>query len=742
MGEIATSAICSLSKMCYSFLFHALCLLVWIVSNNHVRADVVMGNYNSIVSGVVDATSGSDRCTYSSTVRLIPYDGVSYQGTPEVLYNGKWCSVNQGYWDMQAANVFCNEAGMGDAVSDYLQNVYYYGSTSTYPQLGGFYCDGTESSLQDCRMVCCWGGTDGYLYPSYYGGQNAAVECTHPKYDIEGCGEFVITTVAGTGNISYSSYATYATSANLYNPFGVAIDSLGNLFIADTLNNVIRKVSKQGSISTLAGTGTAGYSNDGGDPTSAMLNQPKGLSVDSSTGNVYIADTSNNRVRLVTQPTSLSSSCTVALTPYNGVLYQGTPMALHNGVWGTIDNDYWDMEDANVFCNELGMGDAVTISNGQYGQSYVTQWSGFNCDGTESSLQECQQANGDNNNWDVMDYGSPQNPNYDDAGVLCSHASTYTNGCIYDGSYNISTIIGTGVSGSSVDGIDATSATLSSPSGVAFDSSGNVYVADAGNNRIRKVTKSTGIIITFAGGGNAFGDNVAATSTTLSSIIGISVGSSDNLYVADGGNNRIRKIARSTGIITTIAGSGDSGYSGDNGPATNAALSSPSGVAVYVTTSYPILVSVYIADTGNNCIRKVAMSTSIITTVAGTGTSGFSGDYGPATSAGLSSPSGVAVDAETGDLYIADTGNKRVRKVFYYSRAPSSSMTFAPSSPHLISFSLSMTVGNWPFNYVPASSEQAISSLIADVTDTSNINLNLVISEESVRRRKLLSSYR
>ena len=136
------------------------------------------------------------------------------------------------------------------------------------------------------------------------------------------------------------------------------------------------------------------------------------------------------------------------------------------------------------------------------------------------------------------------------------------------------------------------------------------------------------------------------------------------------------------------------------------------------------------------------MSNSVIVTIAGTGASGFSGDYGPATNAKLSSPSGVAVDSKTGDLYIADNGNMRIRRVYYYSTAPSSSMTFAPSTPHLTSFPLLMTVSNWPYDYVAASSEQAISSLIADVTDTSTVNLNLTISEESSQRRKLLSSYR
>ena len=724
-------------RMCQSSLFHAaLCLLVV----TSVRTDAVVGNYDAISSGEVEATGGSEIFCSSSNVRLVAYNGVSYGGTPMVLHNGVWGTIDNDYWDMEDANVFCNELGMGDAVSiSYGQYGQSYGT-----QWVGFSCNGLESSLQDCDQA--YGGSDwevmdyGSVYNPNY--DDAGVRCSHEPLDIDGCGSsgYAISTVAGTGNTSYSSVNDYsdATSVNLYNPFGVAMDTSSNLYITDTQHSVIYKVNKYGKISTFAGDGSAGYSNDSVEARLAMLNRPKGVAV-SSTGEVYIADTGNHRIRLVTPP-MLSSSCRVALMSYNGVPYEGTPMVLHNGVWGTIDNDYWDMYDANVFCNELGMGDAVSISYGEYGPSYVTQWYGFVCDGAESSLQDCNLPYG---YWDVMDYGSVNNPNYDDAGVKCSYASTDANGgCLYDGTffYSISTIIGTGVSGSSGDGTDATSASLSNPSGLALDSSGNVYVADGGNSRIRKVTKSTGIINTYAGGGDAFRDNVAATSTTLSSIIGISVGSSDNVYVADGGNNRIRKIARFTGIVTTIAGTGDSGYSGDDGPATNAALSNPSGVAVYVTSSYPILLSVFIADTGNNCIRKVDMSNSVIVTIAGTGASGFSGDYGPATNAKLSSPSGVAVDSKTGDLYIADNGNMRIRRVYY--STPSSSMTFAPSTPHLTSFPLLMTVSNWPYDYVAASSEQAISSLIADVTDTSTVNLNLTISEESSQRRKLLSSYR
>jgi hypothetical protein len=264
-----------------------------------------------------------------------------------------------------------------------------------------------------------------------------------------------------------------------------------------------------------------------------------------------------------------------------------------------------------------------------------------------------------------------------------------------------------------------------------------VYVADGGNSRIRKITKSTGFINTYAGGGASFKDDVDATSTTLSSTIGICVGSAGYVYIADGGNNRVRRIIN--GIISTIAGTGTSGYDGDNGPVSSATLSNPSGVAVYVSSSKKV--TVYIADTGNNCIRQI--SNSIISTIAGTGTSGYSGDNGAATSAQLNGPTSIVVDSSSGDIYVADNGNHRIRKITYSSsNSPSSAGTFAPSTPRIISFPLLMTVDNWPFNYAPVNSKEAILSLVTDITDTSNVNLNLTISEKNSQRRRLLSSYR
>jgi YVTN family beta-propeller protein len=222
----------------------------------------------------------------------------------------------------------------------------------------------------------------------------------------------------------------------------------------------------------------------------------------------------------------------------------------------------------------------------------------------------------------------------------------------------ITTVAGTGVQGYSGDNGPATSAQLHYPYGVAVDASGNIYIADGSNHRIRKLNASTGIISTVAGTGvgGYSGDNGPATSAQLAFPNGVSVDASGNLYIADLDNNRIRKVNVSNGIISTVAGTGVQGYSGDNGLSTSAQLYFPYGVLVDATGN------IYIADNSNNRIRKVNASTGIISTIAGTGVGGYSGDNGPATSAQLNSPYGVSVDA-AGNLYIADYGNHRIRKV-------------------------------------------------------------------------------
>jgi sugar lactone lactonase YvrE len=222
----------------------------------------------------------------------------------------------------------------------------------------------------------------------------------------------------------------------------------------------------------------------------------------------------------------------------------------------------------------------------------------------------------------------------------------------------ITTVAGTGWGGFGGDGGPATASWLYYPKGIAIDSSGNIFIADSGNNRIRKVSSSTGAISTVAGTGGAVynGDNRLATTATLFSPSDVAVDGAGNLYIADTQNHRVRNVNATTGMITTVAGLSTSGYSGDGGPATAAMLDYPYGVALDGVGN------LYIAEFSNHRVRRVSAATGVITTVAGTGVDSFSGDGGLATAAGLSHPAGVALDPD-GNLYITDSGNYRVRRV-------------------------------------------------------------------------------
>jgi trimeric autotransporter adhesin len=218
----------------------------------------------------------------------------------------------------------------------------------------------------------------------------------------------------------------------------------------------------------------------------------------------------------------------------------------------------------------------------------------------------------------------------------------------------ITTIAGGGTSGLG-DGGPAIDCELNQPYSTALDVAGNLYIADAGNNRIRKVSTS-GIITTIAGTGiqGYSGDDSAATNAKLNSPGGVAVDVAGNIYISDTYNARIRKVSTS-GIITTIAGTGIYGYSGNNGPATAAELYDPQGI---VLDSYGNL---YVCDEMNNCIRKIT-SSGIITTTVGTGLPGYSGNGGPATDAEINRPYGIALDA-FGNIYISEWTNNCIRKI-------------------------------------------------------------------------------
>src|SRR3989441_697705 len=393
-----------------------------------------------------------------------------------------------------------------------------------------------------------------------------------------------IITVAGTGAPGLDGDGGQATSAQLRYPSSVAIDAAGNLFIADTINNRIRQVAAgTGIITTVAGTGTPGFGGDGGPAVSAQLTYPSSVAIDAG-GNLFIVDTTNSRIRKVTANTGIIT--TVAGT----------------GVPGFSGDD-----------------------------------------GPATSAQ--------------LNY--PTSVAVDAAGnLLIADANNDLIRRVAVDTGIISTVAGSGVAGFSGDDGQATDAELNFPYYVAVDAASNLFIVDTTNSRIRKVTANTGIITTVAGTGapGFSGDDGPATSAQLWTPTGIAVDAAGNLFIADADSHRIRRVAADTGIISTIVGTGVTGFSGDDGQAADAELNFPYYVALDAGNN------VFIADQGNFRIRRVASGTGTISTVAGTGHAGFSGDGGPATSAQLSVPYGVAVD-DAGNLFIADPGNYRVRHV-------------------------------------------------------------------------------
>jgi uncharacterized protein (TIGR03437 family) len=435
-----------------------------------------------------------------------------------------------------------------------------------------------------------------------------------------------ITTVAGNGNARFSGDGGPATSASLFYPVGVAVDSAGNLYVAERQDNRIRKVSG-GTITTVAGSGDTGFSGDGGPATSASVDYPGGVAVD-STGNLYIADSGNGRIRKV----SGGIITTVAGNGGGGFSGDGGPAtsASLGPIGVAVDSD------GNLYISDLGNSRVRKVSGGTI--TTIAGGGAFRFSGDGGPATSAL-------------FNAPEGLTLDSAGNL--YIADFANNRIRKVSGGtITTIAGNGAFGFSGDGGPATSASLNEPFGAAVDSAGSLYIADDGNSRVRKVFG--GMITTVAGNGapGFSGDGGLATSASLLGPQGVAIDPAGNLYIADAYNNRIRKV--SGGTITTVAGNGVAGFAGDGGPATSAQLYYPSDVAVDSAGN------LYIADNYNNRIRKVSGGT--ITTVAGNGASGFSGDGGPATAASLNGPSGVAVDT-SGSLYIADTSNCRVRMV-------------------------------------------------------------------------------
>ena len=443
-----------------------------------------------------------------------------------------------------------------------------------------------------------------------------------------------ITTVAGNGTGGFSGDNGSATAASLRSPAGVAVDAAGNLYIADQGNQRIRKVDAGGTISTVAGNGTAGYSGDNGPATAASLSSPYSVAVDAA-GNLYIADLNNQRIRKVDAGGTISTVAGNGTRGFAGDNGAATAASLANPYGVAVDaaGNLYIADTLNLRMRKVDAGGTITTvaGNGTGGFS------------------------GDNGAATVARLGSPTGVAVDAAGNLYIALQSYQRIRKVDAGGTITTVAGNGTAGFSGDNGAATAASLSGPAGVAVDAAGNLYIADRTNQRIRKVDAG-GTITTVAGNGTAgfSGDNGAATAASLSGPAGVAVDAAGNLYIADRTNQRIRKVDAG-GTISTVAGNGAVGFSGDNGAATAASLFYPIGVAVDAAGN------LYIADQSNGRIRKVDAD-GTITTVAGNGTTGSAGDGGAATAASLGSPTGVTLDA-AGNLYVADQSSQRIRKI-------------------------------------------------------------------------------
>ena len=386
-----------------------------------------------------------------------------------------------------------------------------------------------------------------------------------------------------------------------------------------------------GIISTVAGGGTGG---DGGPATSASVWLPYDVFVDGS-GNIYIAEGGNRRIRKVDTSGIISTVAGDGTYGFSGDGGPATSASVSEPVGVFVDglsNIYIAEEDSHRIRKVDTSGIISTVAgNGTRG------FSGDGGPATSASLSSPQSVFVDGlGNIYIVDAGNYRIRKVDTSGI-------------------ISTVPLDGLVGFSGDGGPATDAKLFTPRGVFVDGSGNIYIADMNNGRIRKVDTS-GIISTVAGNGTFgfSGDGGPATDASLFNPLGVSVDGSGNIYIADMNNGRIRKVDTS-GIISTVAGNGTFGFSGDGGPATDASLFNPLGVSVDGSGV------IYIADTNNHRIRKVDAA-GIISTVAGNGELGFSGDGGPATSGSLFNPLGVSVDG-SGVIYIVDWFNHLIRKV-------------------------------------------------------------------------------
>jgi uncharacterized protein (TIGR03437 family) len=466
----------------------------------------------------------------------------------------------------------------------------------------------------------------------------------------------IITTVAGSGTAGYMDGP--ALSAEFDTPYGITIDAGGNLYVADTVNGVVRKVSPTGVVSTFAGTPVFGFSGDGGPALLATFRIPEGVSVGGD-GDLYIEDIGNFRIRAVYADGTIQTvagdgqfESTPDGTPAANATLLGPNFLSFDPSGRLLIADPGDFTVKRI--NSDGRIQTIAGLGIQgVGQGYQFAYGGAAV-GTQLGTPRQAVADAEGNIYVSDDY----------AGVVYI-ITPDGNLNVYAGQVGVYQFGG--------DNIAATSSSFADPQGLALDGKGNLYISDPGDNRIRMVS-SKGIITTFAGTGQSgsgySGDGGPADQAMLYYPQGIAFDTKGDLIIADRGNNRLRMVAPG-GIITTIAGNGTSASTGNGGPASAASLKDPYVVAADSTGD------IYLIESTAETVRGIS-SEGIISLAAGNGQVGFGGDGGPAIQASFSQADGLAVDS-SGNLYIADFNNNRVRVVL-------TTKTTASATPTSLSF--------------------------------------------------------
>ncbi len=510
-----------------------------------------------------------------------------------------------------------------------------------------------------------------------------------------------ITTVAGRAwPPGYGGDGGPAVDAQLGWVFGLAVDSVGNLYIADSTNSRVRKVDTAGMITTVAGSGESGFSGDGGPATEAQLGTVAGLAVDAS-GNIYISDLEHHRVRMIDPSGTISTVVGDGRGGYNGdnIPAAGARLLHPRGVAVSPSGDLYIGDAYNHRVRRVDQMGMITTVAG------IGQWEDVGDGGPalEADLRSPSAVAVDAfDNVYIADGLNSRVRKVDSAGTITTVAGTgawgfdgdggpalsalftVLAGVAVDGYGNlyitsneddrvrmvnaggvVTTVAGAREAGYGGDGGPATRALLQTPTGLATDARGNLYIADTDNHRVRMVNP-VGVITTVAGNGQfgADGDGGAATMASLEFPVSVAVDAFGSLYIGQG-PAVVRKVDPA-GVIATVAGQyGAFGYDGDGGPAVSARITVPEGVAV------DMFGNLYIADVGNHVVRRVDPM-GMITTVAGSGESGSGGDGVPALEVPLTSPGGVATDSR-GNVYIAETWDHKVRKLTAQ-REPSSAI--------------------------------------------------------------------